>query len=195
MTNKINIKKKKGRYLPASANRLFNDFKFVLNAVAIEGSRYALNHLMVEQNRIVATDGRRLHFVELEHDYELGQYEVIKNSGTEIFLMKVDDDEVGRFPKYDEILPPKDNYFEAGDLMTILKGLFKKDICINLQFINDVIFDDELFTIYYTEKDRPIRIEHKDRTAILMPINVKDIDYHEKQIEETEVKEPEQINT
>ncbi|KKL96598.1 hypothetical protein LCGC14_1842880 [marine sediment metagenome] len=66
-------------------------------------TRFSIEHVYVPENRLVATDGRRLIVVNIEHKIKEGLYPVTKDG----YLLKADVD--GEFPKYQDIVPDKKN--------------------------------------------------------------------------------------
>ena len=68
------------------------------DATAEKCDRYALEHILVELDKIVATDGKKMVVVSRTHDIPHGIYYVTEDG----FLLKTDENH--RFPKYQDIL-------------------------------------------------------------------------------------------
>ena len=61
--------------------------------------RYSLNEIYVRENKLIATDGKRLVEISIKHDIEPGNYFCTSDG----FLLKTE----GKFPKYESIIPKK----------------------------------------------------------------------------------------
>lgn len=101
---------------------------------AKESTRYSLNYVCVDEKRMTVTDGWRLLSLELPHEVFPGMYFLTKEG----FLLRVADDEAGKFPKYDEIISKTTREIchltELDDLIndsTILFTLARAGVCIN----------------------------------------------------------------
>ena len=179
----------------------FAAIRFVLDAIAKQPARYALGMLKVEQGRIIATDGRRLHIADIDmsealhkvldgQPLEQGTYAVIKNNTTTIILEKQETDAKGdtlTYPNIEDVIPKRNKHIEiefnpevptssriAYALGRVNAGFFNG--CY-LECFNALGVDDG-FRVFFSEKGRPIVIEaavgDTDIMAIIMPITSDD---------------------
>ena len=70
------------------------------DSVAEASDRYALDYLLVELDKLVATDGKKMAVVSKKHDIPHGMYYITEDG----FLLKTDDNQ--RYPAYKNILLP-----------------------------------------------------------------------------------------
>jgi hypothetical protein len=166
--------------------RFLEQFDYVLKARAKEAARYTINFLLVEQDRIVATDGRRLHYADIAGIgaiYAPGQYEVLKHNRTNIVLLKVDDDKAGNFPKYEMLIPDYDQWLESEEYPSIVAALGKAGWAFNPDYLSAAIIPFETAKVFYSlESDKlddrgkqipkPLLIKYADKklTALVMPV-------------------------
>lgn len=166
--------------------KLFDRVRFVCQAVSKETTRYAITHVKIEAGHFVATNGERLHIAEIEHEYEPGLYEVIKCNQSIVVLFK--DDDAGNFPKWRDIVPEHESYFDASPVnydlttgQTVAFGLAQKGIMLNPNWLIPLGSDD--WRVYFGEPDRPVlckSISHDKLTgksAVLMPVTSPKIDF------------------
>lgn len=145
-----------------------------------------------KEKRIVATDGHRMHYADLDDDsvgamgaagMVEGTYSVIANTKNEIILEKND----SPFPNYKAILPDittavhtdelnvSDTLFNKLGLLNMLYNLPEK--CFyNLEFFRDLIIKKEtiVYKVYFWERERAIMFQSKDApgvTCLMMPLN------------------------
>ncbi|KKL97233.1 hypothetical protein LCGC14_1836540 [marine sediment metagenome] len=172
-------------------NRLLTPLRFVVAARAKETTRYAINQLFVEDDTAVATDGKRLHWFKhawIKPVLESGFYNVVKCTKTILLLDKVEN--VGKFPKWQDIVPEHDKYFTTNTdrwnmLSTDLGGL---GIGIHYGFLEPLgMFDCETLKVSFGEPDRPIKFSISKPefgcNAVIMPVN------YEKPVVKTEQQE------
>lgn len=160
-------------------NPKLSAFRFVVAAVAKESSRYAIGFIKIEEGCMVATDGHRLYAAHFNHDYELGLYEVIKNTRSKVILLKTD--EAVTFPKWQDIIPPHDHYFDSscdsGYWVDRTMGILSRlGIGINSDYIGPLCEASINWNVYCGEFDQPVHAvfqsaEIKFR-AVIMPVNM-----------------------
>ncbi len=116
-------------------NRVNGWLRTLLRAtVAGHNFRFALKNILVEPNRIIATDGRKLAVVEIAHTIKPGLY-YITQDGYVLF-----DDKVMHFPKYRDImLKPKKS--RSSTIQTY--GDYDKTFSVLVYRLNraDIVFD------------------------------------------------------
>jgi DNA polymerase III sliding clamp (beta) subunit (PCNA family) len=167
--------------IPKVNRRMLDCVRFVARAVSKDNSRYAIQNILVEKGRFVATDGKRLHIADIQHDFEPGMYEVVVCNQSRVVLLKIED---GHFPKYQDIIPERKSYFEANDAygeitiaMKIIYGLAAKLMMHNPKFIHEAAVGND-WKVYYGEPDRPILLVSKTgKRAVIMPITPPIIHY------------------
>lgn len=142
--------------------------------------------------RIVATDGHRMHYADLDDDSMAvvmgagmveGTYKIIASTKNEIILEKDD----ATFPNYKAILPDitaavhtaelkvSDTLFNKCDLLTMLYNLPEKT-CYNLDFFRDLIVKKDciVYNVYWYGKEDAIMFQSKEAPIVIclmMPLN------------------------
>lgn len=167
-----NIELTKNSY---GSTKLLDALRFIVKARAKESTRYAISAILVEKDCIVATDGRRLHWVNINHPFEEGLYDVVKCTRSYIFL-KPHDGKL-KFPRWRDIVPKHKIYFTASAIESAYVGLGGKNIAIKIGFLQNVLEEYEVSEIYIGEPDRPIYVKRDDYNAVIMPINHDTITY------------------
>lgn len=165
--NMIKIDKKKHKW--------FTGLKWVIQALAKKDSKYALTKVLVDETGFVATNGRQLHIMEIEHELEHGFYDVKKDAKM-ITLTKSD---IDVFPRYkDIILIDYEKKFKADSelnfLGVVLAGLGFRCILINSDFLKPFVKTNLVWEVWYKQYDRPVmlkaEVDKEKYTAIIMPI-------------------------
>ncbi|KKK99441.1 hypothetical protein LCGC14_2632710 [marine sediment metagenome] len=82
--------------------------ELLLECRAQEESRYAKTSICVSEGKLAVTDGKRLVVVHIDHEIEPGVYFCT----SEGFLLVAE----GRFPKYEDIIPEKENLSKIVDI-------------------------------------------------------------------------------
>ena len=95
--------------LKATVPLLFEKLAWVLKARARKDVRPALNGLLVDTNRLICTDGHRLHLWRTKvDDLYPGLYEVEKATQSEIILNVIKKEDMPLpFPNVDQVIPKK----------------------------------------------------------------------------------------
>ena len=161
--------------VPKMQSALLEALRFVISAKSKEVTRYAINHILVEKNKFVGTDGKRLHIADIEHNFDTGLYEVVKCNKSIVLMLKNDD--AGNFPKYEDIIPKHEQCFQVKygenpkQITTILAGLGKKDVFVNYEYLKPIVEVGETWEIQFGEPDRPIYFKSEVLSAVLLPFN------------------------
>lgn len=110
-----------------------SDLRDVGIAASKDETRYNLNQVHVEKDRIVSTDGHRLHILEGPHDLEPGAYTLPK-AGKRTYRRDADQDQFGEFPNIEHVFKPHElegaklslTSEEAGALFETIKASRKR---------------------------------------------------------------------
>jgi hypothetical protein len=155
--------------------------RFVAQAVAKEPSKYASTYLQINDGTIVGTDGHRLHIAYIDHAWEPGLYEVIKNTKTKVVLLKTD--EQITFPKWLLIVPAYTSYFEVSDtyngsfVVRTCGLLARHEIGIKDDYIKPLESVGYKWRVYFGDPTRPIKAiteaNGKYLVAVIMPFNAR----------------------
>jgi hypothetical protein len=159
----------------------FANLKFVAKAVnkaKRQGSRVNLNYIYCDGARTMATDRHRLHIYtpdpDKEHPLSPGYYEAIKNTKSELHIIKADVDY--EYPDVDRIIPT-DEGLQSFDAKGSLFGKFAQVIrsfdegSINTDYFADALTGTDLFDGMFKVKDNlcPILLKGGFLTAVIMP--------------------------
>ena len=145
MQEVINIKKRRNQIISPE----FDGIKYVVQAIGRDEYRDVLMHVFKSENKIVCTDGRRLHSFKSDFfkDYEDGLYRVVKNSAKEVFLY-LNKEPCGKYPEYQSVIPKDYNaykkislkksqaFFDINYAMVIRSLNFQNTL--NLRYFKDV---------------------------------------------------------
>ncbi len=101
---------KYSQYVEISGGSAMMDLKFVAKARSLEEARFYMTGIEVEEEFIVATDGRRLHIAKNVLQIAPGSYDLIKNTPKTIGIARVREPE-GRFPNWRRVLPEGEPIF------------------------------------------------------------------------------------
>ena len=153
----------------------FTAVKTVIKAASTDKTRIFINGVRAEKERIIATDGRRLHFINNNNLLDEGFYHVLFSSGTKIVLVK--SDEKIDYPDYNRVIPDKKNMINCQALKGLhspaffISRVISESKCyVNYKYLEDVPVDD--YELWYHEDDdtKPIMLCGKTLTAVIMPI-------------------------
>lgn len=167
----------------------FAQLRWVARAIDTKG-RHPLNCLSVEDNRIIGTDGRRLHIAHFSLGLEPGLYYITKNTKKEIQLIPTEL-HYRDYPDVDAIMPEHTNYFESrhrsehtNHPAIIAAGLGKQDIAVNPAYLMDLeeesSQEEYSWEIFYGSGQfgAPVVCKGVDklydnpcRLAVIMPVN------------------------
>ncbi len=165
-----------------SANKppfqLFTQLRFAALAMAKESTRYSLNLLFISKERVVGTDGRRLHIGHFPkgNPFEPGFYDIVKFTKTKITALKVPSAGL-IFPKYESTIPKHKTNFRATSMETnttslIIACLGKHNILLNYKFIEHLESCSDVWKVFYCQFDQPVRFVSDDKKleAVIMPV-------------------------
>ncbi len=167
--------------IPKCQAELLRALRFVIAARSKEQTRYGISHIKVEKNKFIATDGKRLHIAEVEHNYEVGMYEVMKCTQSTVVMLKNED--AGNFPNYQDVVPKHEKFFsitgsyeKSTFLTSILVGLGKVDVFVNSNFLQPLL-EIDTWQVFYGEPDRPVLFKANKLSAILIPFHSEPVIY------------------
>jgi len=156
----------------------YHHISWVNRAASTDSIRYVLQSLLVEGKRIIATDGRRLHYYEDDYftDVNDGIYRVVKTA-KEILLIANPD--AGTYPNYKAAIPsgPTEDSFTAIGYTPqeraahIIYEMGKRDQAfLFLPYVSDVCSDKaDSVKVECRGKLSPVVFKDNDRFAIVMP--------------------------
>ena len=173
-------------FMPRSGKIPKTGEEWVIKARGKDDIRYYLNHVYSDGNRLIATDGHRVHI--MVKSLEPGFYD--DN------LQKVHDTDYGKFPEIDRVIPSrkgKERNFKSimdealadikfvqggnpnrrGDLEAVSLG--GNGGYVNRQYFEEAMsgFDeDEKIRVYQQLKNTAVKLTQGDRLAVIMPIKV-----------------------
>lgn len=94
------------------------DIGFLAAAVCTDETRYFMNFVYCDENKLIATDGRRMHIVDLSESqiqifgFETGHfYRVLKITKTKVWLADLpkEENKIGEFPNWKRIVDLAEN--------------------------------------------------------------------------------------
>lgn len=148
----------------------FENFRWICNACTASRTAYRIDCIKIEKNQIIGTDAQQLRIAKIIEDkYEPGLYEIEKNTKSKILLTKI---EKGKFPKYNDLFPKNNRYFTYtpnGTPENLALFLAYNGVFINPKFVADL--PGEEYTVYF-EKDKPVMLKNKNRTFLIMSMNL-----------------------
>jgi len=121
----------------SSTGDAYKVLRGVAKAISKDETRYVLNFLKAEKDRIVATDGRRLHMCNNELEIPEGLWKPVINTAKMMLLLPCVD-ETANYPHYKQVIPRMDNYIEITDnpeLTMVLGALGKADCYANIDYM------------------------------------------------------------
>ena len=140
----------------------FEVFRWVLRARAKNPTRHSLRCLQIQTDCICAMDGRRLHFVRGDFSkHKEYLYRVVKSTLKQIIL--VIDDEVGRFPKWEDMVPKHKKYFALSTYGSEFAFCWfeysRLGIMLNPTYLKDACLKGS--KCYYKDFDSPVLLTSK----------------------------------
>ena len=153
-------------------HKQFNELRAICKCQGNNAPRQTFNHLFVDANSVVATNGRILAKIKNVFGLTLGFHDIIKNTKQQICLESVDVD--GKYPEYYYILDFDKEQAKSGcltsNLAVDLYHIAWCDVCINPDYL--AILEDLNFIEYFViDKDRPVHFTGKNGFhAVIMPI-------------------------
>lgn len=184
-------------YVEITQGALLSDLRFISRAVSDDETRYFMNFILIEpvdetpaaKLRIVSTDGRRLHMVELDRNVEklgltAGTWIVAQSTTKAVKLARVaDGEDVGQYPNYKKVLPigepvkvVKFYGFDikkpdrtSSDLMYLLYSL-PEPTAFDLRFISDLGIT--VWRVEWYAKNMAVSFKSGNLHAVIMPMNL-----------------------
>ena len=152
----------------------FEGLKFVMKATNKNQMRPVYAKVNFKEWGAEATDGHRLHRAEFVHNYELGTYEVIKNTKA-LIILNPNDDNI--YPDTSKIWPAdkerfalpeiKDQPKNFAALATIIRNL-PDDAAINSDYLFNILNTDTWTCTYPETKENPMLFKNGTKSALLM---------------------------
>lgn len=165
-------------------------FNFVLSAMGKDEYRKYFHAVKCDGNRLIATDGKRLHIATMEesfiekYSFEDGFYFPVSKSKKVCILQKIDFQE--GFPNIDRVIPAiedeeknidvcfgKKNGLETVRAVSQIVKSLPEDKTVSFEFLYDIP-KDLLCTVSFYGGTKPIRIETSDQKmrAYIMPVQL-----------------------
>ncbi len=131
------------------------------------------NHVLSDGQWWWATDGKRLHGIDLDDFRDKGVYEVLMKTKRQIIMVKTDKslDEfpniIAAFPKHDKY-KTVDCYHGPSSSFTNIIRAMKLHLGIRYEFVNDIM-DTHPTAYIYDHADQGIAFESHNRVGLIMP--------------------------
>lgn len=156
-------------------------FMFVCKAVSKDENRYFLNFAYCAKNKLISTDGRRLHILELgDNPYGFNGktfYKVLKMNTKTVWIAEITS-EIGVFPNYKKVMPEGDHKkikfemksgkYNSDNYINIAK-LFREipvNRAINFGFLEDLV-KNVGWEVHIFEGQKAIKFIFEDLTAVI----------------------------
>ena len=162
-------------------------FMFIGKAVSDDETRYFLNFAFCAENKLISTDGRRLHMLELGDNLHRFKdktfYRVLKMNTKTVWFVEITD-KVGEFPDTWKKVMPKGKHrtinFEmisgklrcASNYVNIAKLIreIPTEHAINFAFLEDLMKNVD-WEVHIFEDQKALKFVYKDLTAVIMPMD------------------------
>lgn len=139
--------------------------------------RKHVTHLLIKDGKLTATDGSRLHHVDLDGFGTDGLYRVLKRTKSEIVIQQIDEE--FNYPDFEDLLTitPGSTAVECpisdtGEYSSAYALILRKMEANTLQykFVADILSIDDCFTAHVNEDgNKPVHFENGNKIAIVMP--------------------------
>jgi len=175
------------------ADNGYTDLKWVISAVSAAGKndvRYMLNGLHVENNKVIGTDGHRLHMADLTDKVTIPDGNYSFRTGKDFITLEPINPEDGNYPNWKRVIPDREKLqgetFElrsdthkkfGGDTSHfrqkviahhMVKSEFKSTL--NLSYLEDVNLPDTDWKVTIFDALSPVLFENCTKTAVIMPV-------------------------
>jgi hypothetical protein len=135
------------------------------------------DHIIHKDGNWAATDGHRLHLVEDSNlpVFDEGIYKIISKTKSASILEKTDQG-FSSFPDFALIFPkgkPTDLFASKGyiEILTFVIRNLPENITIDPEYVKDLYkIDDYWNAELFENKNGPVKFQHSDKTALIMPI-------------------------
>jgi hypothetical protein len=166
-------------------------FTFVAKAVSDDETRFFMNFIYCEDDKLISTDGRRVHILDLSNNPYLGLFENgkfyrhLKSSKTVTWLAELKDGPGGEFPNWKRVVPNIKEMNLSVEIVStsmnksfneysrLIKSLSPVD-GVNFNHIKDLVAD-ESWKVYTQGKRKVIvLVSPNGATAAIMPTRLED---------------------
>jgi len=157
------------------------EFMFVSKAVSDDETRFFMNFVYCENNKLISTDGRRLHILELgDNHYNFEDkklYKVLKANTKTVWFAEADKETIGEFPNYKRVMPEGEHitftfeYYRdySKELAKLYRKLSDKN-AISLKFVDDLLVGGSYWEVDVFGEDKAIKFRAGNMTSIIMPM-------------------------
>lgn len=153
---------------------------FVCKGVSNDETRYFMNFVYCEENKLIVTDGKRLHILELEENpFEFQDktfYRVLKATKGAVWLVEVDEP-VGQFPNWKRIVLKGSNYetiefvnSQRMESSTLSLATLYRHAAINIRYLKDLVLD-HVWEVRIFGKNKALMFISDNMTAVIMPLD------------------------
>ena len=154
----------------------YEKFLWVISARRKEETSHNLHLVCIKKNRVVCTDGNRLHLFRHDREYKPGLYEV-KQDKKSITLQRIEDK---GYPDVTRVFPRR---FLKKIRITETKGMTRgvrganytyvvrqmdENETLDLNYFEDCVTEGE-WLVKFSDSGGPVYFKNKDRTALIMP--------------------------
>jgi len=162
-------------------------FMFIGKAVSGDETRYFLNFAFCAENKLISTDGRRLHMLELGDNLHRFKdktfYRVLKMNTKTVWFVEITD-KVGEFPDAWKKVMPKGKHktmnfimrsgrYGLGDNYNNIAKLMREipeEYGMNFSFLEDLMKNVD-WQAHIFEEEKAIKFTYRDLTAVIMPLD------------------------
>lgn len=160
------------------------EYKFVCKALSDDETRYFLNFAYCDNGKLIGTDGRRIHILELgvnPHDLKDKKfYRVLKATTKMVWLVELEEDP-GTFPNYEKIIPGDDStkvieYHSINkrrndysqNIGKIMR-LFDNGSAVNIKYLDDLP-EGNIWEVRFYDNKSGLKFIAGNKTAVMMPM-------------------------
>ena len=163
-------------------------FMFICKAVSDDSTRYFMNYIFCTEDKLISTDGRRLHILELgDNPYGFNGetfYKVLKMNTKTVWIAEITSD-VGKFPNHKRVMPEgkhttttqfqlASGYRYLNSNFVGIANLIRKLPTVNaisLQYLEDLKKNIDWKVQIYGE-DKAVKFTAGNLTAVIMLMHV-----------------------
>jgi len=132
----------------------FDNISWAIKARSDDETRTDIHCILIQGNKIVASNGAVLCISKIAQEYPSGCYDVLLASWRLIVLEKVD----AKFPEYDKLIPsdiPEVTGEINGDFTSFLSQVYRL-ASYDVKYLQ-MVFMDEQFFFEYREGEKPLK--------------------------------------
>ena len=151
---------------------------FVCKGISDDETRFFMNFVYCEENKLIATDGRRLHILELkENPFEFQDktfYRVLKATKSVVWLVEAFEEM--QFPNWKRVMPEgeyKTIEFVNSKRMessTLSLASIYRHAAINIRYLQDLVLN-EIWEVRIFGKNKAFMFISNNMTAVIMPLS------------------------